>query len=359
MRIIIAILTLNCLLGVSFTADAEEPAVTARLLVSNPSPYLGEEIDLLLEVTYHRHPGGRTRFNWPNLDNFVSADQSDIRSQRSRDSQNRLVETLYRRIRPIKTGKISLQNATVRAGRLNITLAPLTLRVRPLPITGRPDQFNNQVGTYRLKLAADGSGPREISLHIYDSNQLAPLPVIRSWPDIGGELIRLETRTRPTEGEGREHILRYFFTPEHAETGVLRFSLSFFDPQQHNYLEIETGPVPESSVWPLVGIVIGGIFMFTFIAALFWFKRRPGTIDGCLEYLCRRPVAGLARENIQKQVDCYLDPDGREALQRYWESEDKCRFNRNQSPDRTDIKLTTTILRQHLWKAIDKQQNNP
>ena len=49
MRLLITTLLIIFSLGQLFVALADEPTVTARLLVSNPSPYLGEEIDLLLE----------------------------------------------------------------------------------------------------------------------------------------------------------------------------------------------------------------------------------------------------------------------------------------------------------------------
>jgi hypothetical protein len=359
MRIVTSILIIIGLLSGSLNAYAGATAVTARLQVSNPSPYLGEEIDLLLEVTYNRHPGGRTRFNWPNLDNFVSADLTNIRSQRSRDAQNRLVETLYRRIRPIQSGTILLQQATVRSGGLNITVAPLALRVKPLPVTGRPNRFDNQIGSYRLTLEADGNGPREISLQIYDSNQLAPLPDIRSWPKIGERLIPIETITRPTGTRGREHTLRYFYIPEKAEPGELRFSLSIFDPEQQIYLEVETGPAHRSTTWPQTLFIFGAILLGICGLIFFWFKRRPRTIDGCLEQLCQRPVPGLARENIQAVLNRYLEPDGQAALQRYWQNEDKRRFNQKQQGDGTDCRSAIKRLRQHLWKAIDKQQDNP
>ena len=87
MRALITTLLFLCSLGLTFAVCAAEPQVTARLLTSNPSPYIGEEIDLLLEVTYNGHPGGRTRFHWPKLDNFVAADLTAVHSQRGRDGQ--------------------------------------------------------------------------------------------------------------------------------------------------------------------------------------------------------------------------------------------------------------------------------
>ena len=92
---------------------------------------------------------------------------------------------------------------------MSITPEPITLRVKPLPISGKPDRFNNQVGDYRLILAAGGDGDREISLHIHDSNRLASVPDLLSGPEIGEQLIPLDVKTRSDGGTGREHILRY------------------------------------------------------------------------------------------------------------------------------------------------------
>jgi hypothetical protein len=359
MRIISFTIILIVLIGSAFTVCAEEPAITARLLVSNPAPYIGEEIALLLEVTYNRHPGGRTRFSWPKLDDFISADLADTRSQLSRNEQNRLVETVTRRIRPLKSGPLSLHQATVSIGSQNFPIQPLTLRVKPLPVTDRPERFNNQIGSYRLMLTASSVSPGEITLHIYDSNELTPIPEVLSWPKIGKRLIPLERETRPVKGGGREHLLRYDYIPAEVETAALRFSLTTFDPDQQRYRHIKTDPDPIHKPWSrklllLLFLLPLGIGLF-----LFRFNRRPRTIRGCLEQLCQRPIAGLSREKIQKLLYRHLDHTGQEALQRYWQSEDTLRFSAKASTGELHSRMSTEKLRRHLWKGIDKQRDNP
>ena len=359
MRIVTGTLLLLSLLCAAQTGAAGEAAITARLLVSNPAPYLGEEIDLLLEITYNRHPGGRTRFSWPNLDNFVAADPGDIRSQLYRDSQNRLVETVSRRVRPIKSGEITLRLALVSTASLNIRPAPLTLRVRPLPVTNRPDRFSNHVGHYRLKLETDGSGGREIRLHIFDSNQLAPLPSVIASPQSAERLIRLDTVTRPTRDGGREHIFRYAYTPGRFTTDELRFFLPVFDPERQSYLEIETKPAVSRTAWPLIPLLLSGAILVMIGRYRLWRKRHPRTITGCIDQLCQRPAAGLCRNQIELLLHRYLDQEDKEALLQQWQKEDALRFSPMQPPALSDLRFTAKSLRRQLWKSIDKQRDNP
>ncbi len=358
MRILSIIIIFTALVGISFTVCAEEPAVTARLLVSNPAPYFGEEIELLLEVTYNGHPGGRTRFNWPNLDNFISADLTDIRSQLNRNEQSQLVETISRRIRPLKSGNISLHQATVSIGSRNIPLQPLTLRVKPLPVSGRPDRFNNQIGTYRLRLAKSDAAPREITLYLYDSNELSPTPDVLSWAKNGKQLIPVEREIRPIKGGGREHILRYDNITTEADTSALHFSFTTFDPYQQRYRQIETGPDPNKKPYSRKFLLL--LFLLPLVIGLlhFRFKRRPTTITGCLDQLCQRPIAGLSREKIQTLLHQHLNQDGEEALQNYWQNEDSLRFNEKASIAEVRSRILAETLRRHLWKGIDKQRDN-
>ncbi len=357
MRSQIIILVFIFSLALPIAAHTVEPEISARLLVSNPAPYLGEEIDLQLEVTYLGHPGSRTRFNWPQLDNFVAADLLTIRSQRRRDVKNRLVETITRRIRPLLSGTILLAEATVLTGNKRIELQPLTLRVQPLPTTDKPDNFNNYVGDYRFSLAATGSGPREINLHIYDSNQLEAVPSVVEWPDSGAQLILIDTTTRVAGAKGREHILRYFYSPAADKQGALRFSLPFFAPQSQSYIEIKTGPLEQSASALLIIFSLFGSVLFAAGLTLFMRKRHPRTVDECLQRFCRRSVTGLSREKIQELLQPYFSHDEVAALRCYWQHEDALRFNHSQPAAEPNARPVAKSLRKSLCKAIDKQQN--
>ena len=357
MRSQIIILLFIFSLTLPIAAHTAEPEISARLLVSNPAPYLGEEIDLQLEVTYLGHPGGRTRFNWPKLDNFVAADLTAVRSKHSRDTKNRLVETITRRIRPLMSGTILLPGATVLTGKQRLELPPFTLRVQPLPTTGRPENFNNYIGNYQLILAATGNGPREISLHIYDSNQLSTVPSVAAWSGSNKQLIPIDIKTRAAGAKGREHILRYFYSPVAGEQGALRFSLSIFDPQLQAYIEVETGTLEKPAAALLLYLSLFGSVLLAFGLTLFIRLRHPHTVSGCLQRFCQRPLTGLSRETIQTLLQPYFNKDEFTALHRYWQNEDALRFNRNRPATEPDIQLDVKSLRKSLCKAIDKQQN--
>jgi hypothetical protein len=362
MRIVTCVLVIIGLIGGSSAVNAmiDTPrAITARLLTSNPSPYLGEEIDLMLAVTYNRHPGGRSRIDWPNLDNFINSDQTRLRSTRSRDTRNRLVETVFRRVRPLKSGRLILKGATISVGKQTFEADPLTLRVKPLPSNGKPAKFDDVVGTYRLKLSADGVGPREIRLHIYSNSQQNSIPHMQSWPEIGQRLILLETKTKPFAGNGQEQILSYYYTPDDRETDELRFALSTFDPQQNAYRIVETGPAEKKVPWTFLTFSLAGLIFFSIGLAGFRIRRYPRNIDGCLERLCQTPVSGLSQDDILDRLQTLLDQDGQHALKSYWQSMDALRFRHNRSTRETGSDTSIKSLRRQLWKAIDKQHDNP
>lgn len=359
MRIGIAILCGFFLFVTATVARPADQAVTARLLVSNPTPYVGEELDLILEITHNPHPGGRTLFTWPLLDDFIAADRASIRTQSGRDAKNRLIESVSRRIRPLRAGPLSLNGATVRAGEQTIDLQPLTLRVQPLPNRGKPVGFENQIGNYRLLLAAAGAGPRQVSLHIYDSNQLAPAPNVRPWTASGGQLALLATTTRQAGGNGREHILNYYYHPADGKKGALRFTLPIFDPQLQAYRIISTAPSPAATIFPVFRLA--ALALLTVMAcwgSIRW-HRHPRTIEGCLQKLCLRPVRGLSRQNIEALLQTRLDQESRNELNRYWRNEDAIRYGQRQSFNRDASRQTTKRLRQSLWKAIDKRRDIP
>jgi hypothetical protein len=281
------------------------------------------------------------------------------RSKRSHDTQSRLVETISRRIRPLQSGILPLQHAVIRTGSSSFTLPPLTLRVKPLPVTGRPNLFDNQIGSYRLAIEADGTGPREIILHIFDSNRLSPVPKVLSWTGAGEKLIPIATTTVPVENKGREHTVRYYYIPGEGETGDLRFSLKAFDPRQRTYIEVETKAAEIQTSNSLATLILSGTVLILIGLVLYRLKRPPQTINSCLDKLCRRPTKGLSREKIQTSLQHTLDQDGLEVLQRYWQNEDELRYHKNRPSDEAATKLISENLRQHLWKAIDKQQDNP
>jgi len=210
-----------------------------------------------------------------------------------------------------------------------------------------------------LKLEADGSGDREIRLHIFDSNQLTPLPSVIASPESADRLTRLDTETRPTRDGGREHIFRYDYTPGKFTTDELRFFLPVFDPERQIYLEIETKPALSSTGWPLILIHLSGAILLMIGRYRLWRKRHPRTITGCIDQLCQRPAAGLCRNEIELVLHRYLDQEDKEALLQQWQREDALRFNPMQPPAPSDLRSSAKSLRRQLWKSIDKQRDNP
>jgi len=339
-------------------ATAPANAVSARLLVSNPAPYVGEEVDLTFEVRYRRYPGGRPSLTWPKDDLFLASDPALSRSSRQRTADGVIIETLQRRLQPLQPGPLHLQGARLTFGRVDIPVSPVTLQIRPLPQQQRPAGFSGLVGHYRLQLDAGDSGARDIIISVTDEGQVGTLPLPRI--DIGPDdrLVPLDRDTAPSAGGGRRHRWRYHYLPAGNAPERLQVSLVTFDPETGRYEQLQAGTTRPISGQTggnrLLPLTLGVIVIVT-AAASFLLWRRPRRVEECLSRLLGCAPHELSRREITAALGERLDPQTQVLLQAWWRQNDRRWSPETAAEQHSDSRE----LRIRLRKIIDKKNRIP
>lgn len=301
------------------------PAV--RLLVSNPAPFVGEEVIVTLEIRTTPRPPGPVTPLWPTLDNCAV---SDLPSQPTRLEEGAppvLVQTVRRAVRPFKTGRLTLERAGMRLAGEVWSAPALALRVQPLPQAGRPEDFSGAIGAVTMTLQAIGRGSREIQLFLSGAGPLDDFPVPLASLGSGERLILLDDAlTGAAEGE-RIRTLRFLYLPGEDQRGQLSFRLPLFDPRLQEYRVLTAGIHPRP-VWPrwMAGL-LGGLFLLAGGGYFIQRRRAPRNLDQALTLLLGRPAAALPRHEILVTLERRGATEQlRAALTSFWEQSDRRRF---------------------------------
>ncbi len=130
---------------------------------------------------------------------------------------------------------------------IDLAAEPVQLTVLPLPVEGRPTDFNGAVGDFSFELLAkpldlDAGDPITLRMEIAGRGNLAAVTA-PAWPV--DEAFR-HYDAQPVKGEdgSERRVFEQVVIPKGAdvrEIPALRFS--FFDPQRHTYRSIVRGPV--------------------------------------------------------------------------------------------------------------------
>jgi hypothetical protein len=313
-------------LCVSGAGAAAEPLLRVRLLLSNPAPYVGEEVVQTLEVRYRQHPGGRLTLSWPQPDGCLVEELPPLPPRREETAEgSELVEVARRRLRPIAPGRIALPGAVVVQGRL-LAAAPQQLRVRPLPAAGRPREFAGAVGSAALELRAAGEGTREVTLTLRGDAPLDAFPAPLAATGRGERLIPVGEELHGDAGGERQRVWRYLYLPGDGRRGHLAFSLALFDPATGRYRELRAALPGESGPWPAAGGVLG-VLLLAALALLRAHRRRRRCLARELERALGRPAAGLGRDDILAALRRRRCEEALLArLDRFWQAQDLARF---------------------------------
>lgn len=289
------LIVLCCALPLGAIA-AESPSV--RLLVSNPAPYLGEEVVVTLEVRTSPRPPGPLVPIWPSLDSSATADLPTLPSRLEEEGRPVLVQTVQRSLRPLHIGQLPLGNAGVSMAGETYRAPAIELRVLPLPERGRPEGFAGAIGRIRLRLEAAGRGNREIRLILSGNAALENFPVPHPELGAGERLIPLDDATVGDAPLERTRTLRYLYLPggDHYRGRIL-FRLPVFDPLRRTYVVHQAG-IDRLPAWSRHGaLALAGIALL-YGLALFYRKRMPRTVEEALERIAGRPAHELCRAEI-------------------------------------------------------------
>lgn len=327
-RLLLALL-LYAVLRAAPASAAGEPPPDVRFLLSNSTPYAGEEVVLTLEVRYRQRPGGRMAVRWPPLDSCVVADLPPLPPRREESADGALlVESARRLLRPLTPGRLHLAGG-IELHEALLPAPPLALRVRPLPASGRPAAFAGAVGTVAMELAATGSGTREVALVLRGDAPLDVFPPPQPRLGRGERLIPLGETFSGEAGEVRERSWRYLYLPGEERCGKLAFTLAVFEPATGGYRLLQAElPQGKSGEWsPVTGMVAAAAVLGGLLLVVRTRRRRPSSLEHLLAQTLGRPAGGLSRERILAGLrECGIAAATIAELERVWEAEERQRF---------------------------------
>lgn len=326
MRPLIAIISLLCLSLSSAGPLAADNLPAVRLLLSNPAPYVGEEVIVTLEVRTVPRPQSAIIPIWPNLDSSASA-ELPTPPPRLEEDQAALVQIMQRAVRPLRSGRLPLSAAGVSIAGQTYHAQPVELRVLPLPERGRPDNFAGAIGQVAMNLQAEGRGSREIQLVLHGPAPLETFPAPQAEVGANERLILLHDATVGIAPQERTRTLRYLYLPGGNDRGRLVFRLPVFDPLAHKYVVLNAG-IEHIPTW----LVHSALLLFTLLALYLLLRsyrksRTPRTVEEALERIIGRPPTQLCRDEIvailqQRSADHHLLAN----LASHWQSHDTRRF---------------------------------
>ncbi|ORJ60469.1 hypothetical protein B5V00_07855 [Geothermobacter hydrogeniphilus] len=296
------------------TASRAEPG--ARLLVSNPEPYLGEAF--VLSVAVHRDRlSGIINVNWPAVAGLaVEAQLPGTVHRRTGPRSDEVVENLRRLVRPLRSGPLLLTAATAGGRSLRMQPAPLQIHVRPLPQLGKPARFSGMVGQLDYRLVDEvGRGRRQVVLELNgDADLTRAQSPLSARP---GDLLTLLDEQLQRRGNIFVRRLRYLYSPADGGRGELRVGLNWFDPRTGRYHQTGVdGQQPSRRLLPAT------IALLMLLATAFLYRqtRRTRHLRAWLdeEHPCeprRQRLAQLAAAGGSEELLTQLE--------RYWQLRDR------------------------------------
>ncbi len=326
MRLLLFIIFLLCLILSSAGQSAADNLPAVRLLLSNPAPYVGEEVIVSLEVRTAPRPQRAIIPIWPNLDSSASA-ELPTPPPRLEENQAVLVQIMQRAVRPLRRGRLPLSSAGVSIAGQTYHAQPVELRVLPLPERGRPDGFAGAIGQVVMQLQAEGRGSREIQLVLSGPAPLETFPTPQSEVGADERLILLQDGTVGTAPQERTRTLRYLYLPGGNDRGRLVFRLPVFDPLAQEYVVLNTG-IEHIPTWLVHSTFLSfTLFVIYLLVRSYRKSRTPRTVEEALERIIGRPSTQLCREEIveilqRRGADRQLLTN----LAAHWQSHDAQRF---------------------------------
>lgn len=163
------------------------------------------------------------------------------------------VETQTCQLYPQETGQLVIEPAELllplRSGQRTLRTAPIQVRVRPLPIAGKPAGFSGAIGTYQISAQVSQNTVETgqaftLSVRIAGRGNIATLTAPQI-PRIPGVIVNGPAATDTSTPTSRNYV--YAVIP--SQTGVLRIPAivyTYFDPSRAVYATTQTAPIPVS-----------------------------------------------------------------------------------------------------------------
>lgn len=133
--------------------------------------------------------------------------------------------------------------------RLNRTSESVTVKVKPLPTAGKPEDFSGAVGVFQMNSAVSqyeirAHQPLELVVNIEGQGNVSAFedPVV-NWPEGVEQVDKKSSSDLDPNGEGKR-IIRYTVIPRKTGNVVLpEVVFSFFDPNASSYKTLKTDSI--------------------------------------------------------------------------------------------------------------------
>ncbi|TYO98278.1 hypothetical protein EDC39_10773 [Geothermobacter ehrlichii] len=323
-------------------AQPAAAAIQARLLASNPAPYVGEAVLLTLEIRRPGQVAAPLRPLWPPLTDLLLVEELPGQVHRLDTASDTVIEHLRRVVRPLRAGQIPLEGAGVVQNGRRIAARGVTLHVRALPQKGRPQQFAGAVGRLAYATRTDPA-TGTLLLELSGDTDLRQLP----GPVAGDGITALPLLASDQDGHWPtwRRTLRYHL----PANGEVRLRLAWFDPADGRY---HTSSDRRSRRSWLIWAGLAALAAFPVWLVCRW--RKVITLD---RYL-RTGLAGLPYDTRLRLL-CRAGVAAHllEELARHWRQAD-LRFAADTSPG-AGRRQRSDIPAQLLWKmaaGIDKRR---
>jgi hypothetical protein len=236
--------------------------VFAEAEVSNPNPYLGEQITYtfrLYRVADVFDMFDQPYFEPPTFTGFWSEGQPEQNQYRGQ-AGGRLynVTELSTTLFPSKVGQITIEPAQVsipggffRSGK-KLQTQPVTLEVKPLP-TNAPASFKGAVGQFSLSSNVDTTESKvnepitwQVTLNGYGNLKAVPEP---NWPEMADwrsfeSQATVNSQSQNGQQGGYAVYERLLVPEKEGQYTIPALEYSYFDPAAGQYQTITTDPIP-------------------------------------------------------------------------------------------------------------------
>lgn len=254
--------------------------LSAEASVDKTQAYINEQITLTFRLYSNRLPISITGYVPPPTEGFLAEDLGREKEyQQVKDGLLYDVVELQKAIFPISAGKLTIGSAELR-GNLRVPSGrrrrgffddffgdsmfytnrpfvrhsrPLTVRVKPFPEEGRPENFQGCVGSFDLQVTASPrkvtvGEPITLTMRVVGSGNpdSVNLPQVNAGKNYKTYDPEVSIKRGVKEGRiGGEKIFKQVFIPLKAGPGQLPPAVfSYFDPAAEKYRTLKKGPFP-------------------------------------------------------------------------------------------------------------------
>jgi hypothetical protein len=244
------------------TGESGDADIFIRTTVNNRQPYVGEQIILTFELYNRLTIWGDTEYEPPSTTGFWAVELPKI-APSTQKANNRMYKH-----NEVKTALFPTTSGTLTIGPAKLTYTtggffsaqqtrtlaakPITVRVKPLPNTGKPPDFSGAVGSFKISAQPNKETARvgdviTVTVTVNGEGNLDMLTAVKT-PDFSTfKTYDPKVATKILNSGftvGGAKIWEYLLMPKFSGTTTLQpFSLSFFNPKTGKYNTVTTPPI--------------------------------------------------------------------------------------------------------------------